>query len=183
MGFVLCFLLLQSPISFIINMSLWGSHNWVGKLRIFLAIGLNLPFMWNYSAQCKEVESELIFLFQELRKDRRSALGQRRVGTYRHRIQMFASEGAIHPARRGSLACSLCFAASRPPDPHLQESKSLPDHSPGSEFPRQGEIILPDLACFNMLDDILNEWVRKWTSEWLHGKPWTEICKKPFKLL
>lgn len=60
-----------------------------------------------------KVEYELIFLFLEFKTDRHSSLGQRRLGTDRHMMQMFASERAILPPGGAIWPVALWFAASQ----------------------------------------------------------------------
>lgn len=119
--------------------------------------------------------------FQNLKQtgtELKTDVAQRRLGTDRHMVPLWASEGAIFPSE-GLFNRQLSYSQSpRPPDPLTPERKFLPDPIPGSEFPRQDEIILLGLACFKKLDDILNEWVCKWISEWLQENPWTESMSR-----
>ena len=84
-------------------------------------------------------------------------MAQRRLQTDRQLIPMLASKGTILSSE-GLFNREPSYSQSpRPPDLLTPERKFLPDPIPGSEFPRQDEIILWGLACFNKVDDILNE--------------------------
>jgi len=89
--------------------------------------------------------------FQNLKQtgtELKTDVAQRRLGTDRHMVPLWASEGAIFPSE-GLFNRQLSYSQSpRPPDPLTPERKFLPDPIPGSEFPRQDEIILLGLACF-----------------------------------
>lgn len=126
----------------------------------------------------RKVEPESLFLFLEFKTDRHSSWARGDLGQTNTCLPQKEPSPPPQPPEGLFGPQPSDLLPPRPPDPHLQERKSLPDPIPGSELPRQGEVILSDLACFNMLEDILSEWVRKWTSEWLHGNLWAESMSR-----
>lgn len=112
------------------------------------------------SVQARKVESEWIFLCPELKTRQAQCPGPQVVWdiqTHDPDISFCRS----HPPRTRDLAHSPLICC--PPGllTHIYRTANPARSHSGSECPRQGEVTLSGLACFNMLNAILNKCVHK----------------------